>query len=935
MVTLAFGACSRRQTEKSRPRSRATSSRPVLRRATQEKLDSYWGAPATRGTPEAPRIIAWEAEATQETDFPENNPFAPADAAQAAKLSGGKWIGVEDPDGSRFLEYEVSVARKARYQLFARKFWKHGPFRWRFDAGQFSYCGKEVLLLDSVAIRRFVGVNWVALGEVELAAGKRRFRVELTAPYRAAAFDRFMLVEGNYVPSGLGDPLPSPSKPPAGWFVVDPGVEHFEPTPIDLRALNRDNRERFERLATVGGRLVRASTGSPERLWGVNIAHDALSLPDPLMRRYARWLAKLGVNFVRLHGPFFLESNIRKLDREKLEGLIRFHEALRSEGIYLGLSIYFPLWMHLQADPEFPGYTGQSPYGLQYFRPSFAGIQSQWWRQILALKSASSDRPLAEDPSIAFVELVNEDSTLFWTMAPYSNIPEPETNELERLFGRFLAEKHGSVDHAMAKWSGAAQRGDEPNAGRVGIMSLWDMAHRRDRRSQDTAEFLARLMRDYYASQVQELREGARYEGLTVCSNWRTADPRYLEPLDKWANAVCDVMDHHEYYQGPHRGDAASYSVNVGDQYDDRSSLRLDSMESNQATSADQIAPGFALRVAGKPNIVSEVGWPWPNRFRAEYAALAVGYGSLVGTDGFAFFASSSPTWAPALEKFTINDFAIMGQFPAAAFAFRQGLVAEGRPNVEISLPERELFGLKGLPLATKTGLDGLRWKDLPIKRLLSRGEADPVDPLSHFVGPIELGFAPEASTRARSMDAWIDRNAGTVSSNTKELLLDYGRGVVTISAPAVQAVAGFLRATGPLALPAAQFALDVEYGSAFLVALDRKPLETSQQILLQIVTETTNTGFSAPGKGLRRVLDTGHGPTLMREILGTIRLNRLDAKSLAVTALDLQGQPVRQSRGGADEIWLLPDSLYYIIEPRVRDAEQLHQTPGGQSPPP
>jgi hypothetical protein len=51
-------------------------------------------------------------------------------------LSGGKWVGVEgDRDKTLFLEYNVQVPKSGRYQFYSRKFWEHGPFRWRFDKG--------------------------------------------------------------------------------------------------------------------------------------------------------------------------------------------------------------------------------------------------------------------------------------------------------------------------------------------------------------------------------------------------------------------------------------------------------------------------------------------------------------------------------------------------------------------------------------------------------------------------------------------------------------------------------------------------------------------------------------------------------------------------------------------------------------------------------
>jgi hypothetical protein len=909
---IAAACCSsKRKPEGAEPRASSAPRPGGAAPPTFEQLQHYWMVAEADVARPGPSIIAWEAEDANRTDFPSSNPFAPQDEIQAAKLSGHRWIGAENPGKRLFLQYDLQVQVPGSYQLYARKFWKHGPFRWRFDEQPFSFCGRDPMLLDEEPLRQFVGANWVVLGEVKLDRGRHVFRVELTDTSGVAAFDRFMLVDGDYVPRGVGDPTTPIESVPPDWFVFLPGGERFEQSPIDLRYLNADNRRQFERLRADGGRIVRGDPGAVERLWGVNVGHDVLELPDSWIRRYARWLAKLGVNLVRLHGPLFSTSDIRQLDRAKLDNLLRFHSALKREGIYLGLSIYFPLWMQLQPDPEFPGYNGQPPFGLAYFNRRFAEIQAKWWQQLLSLTGDDSTSKLSEDPSIAYVELVNEDSSLFWTMAPYSNIPEAQSHELERMLGAFVAAKYGSIEQALRNWSGSAQRGDEPNAGRVGMMGLFELANRRGLRSRDTAEFLARLMREYYTNQLKNLREAIGYHGLTVCSNWHTADARYLDPLDRWANAVCDVTDHHGYFQGPHRGPSAAYTVSRGDLYDDRSALKLDAQE--------ELPPVLAIGLSGKPSIISELGWPWPNRFRAEYAALAVGYGSLQGTDGIVLFTSSYPGWAPAIQKFTINDPVIIGQFPAAALAFRQGFVRQGEIHAHVALPERELFALKGLP-SMEAGREtkGLRRiKDLLLQKAHPADDPGNLDRLGFLVGKVELGFESGEVVPPPDGEPWIQRSARTVTSNTRELRFDYGRGMVTINAPAVNAAAGFFRGGSPVALAAIELALDIEYGSVFLVALDGQPLVSSRRMLLQVVTEAANAGFSAPGAGIRPILEVGRGPVLMRKVSGRVRLKRDDASDFDVTALDAKGQIYRRARHGAAEIPLLPEILYYLIERR------------------
>ena len=92
------------------------------------------GRLATSPAPQSGRFVWIEAESPKATNFPaaERNPFAPANETEAAVLSGGKWIGAEGKrPAALFAEYAVTVPENGSYQVFARKFWKHGPYRWR------------------------------------------------------------------------------------------------------------------------------------------------------------------------------------------------------------------------------------------------------------------------------------------------------------------------------------------------------------------------------------------------------------------------------------------------------------------------------------------------------------------------------------------------------------------------------------------------------------------------------------------------------------------------------------------------------------------------------------------------------------------------------------------------------------------------------------
>lgn len=884
-----------------RPAAVAAAGSPAL-----EWREVAGAAPAPGST------IFWEAERPRKTDFPAENPFAPANAAEAEVLSGGAWVGAESKGRAFFLEYEIDVPNAATYSFYARKFWRHGPCRFRFDEQPWRSIGGEVALLDQVLLRPMVPVNWVSFGRVALGSGKHVLRIELDQGHGASAWDAFALVDGPFAPRGKlhpGEPE-TPAAPP--WFVFDPAADHFGASPIDLRSMNESVAGAAGPVVVEQGAFVRASDRQPLRFWGVNLASELVALPDAELRYMARSLAKRGVNLVRIQGPLWKDDALAVIDPERLSNVQRTVQALAREGIYSELCIFFPLWLKLREQDGFEGYHGNDPaFVLPFADERFATLYRGWWKQILETPNPATGIPLAKEPALAIVELVNEDSTLFWTFRPYETIPEATTIALERRFGAWLASRYGSLERAFGAWKEKGVRGDDVHAGRAGFIGLWSVANDRTQRGRDTAEFLARMMRRFYEQTYAFVKSELGFRGSVVCSNWITADGRRLGPLDKWANEVCDVMDHHGYYGGPDVGPAAGYLLSAGDEYDDASALRFDSDDKDDRSRRRFDLPVMDVSYDGKPSLVSEINWPMPNRFRAELPFLVLAYGSLQGTSGYLFFDHEVPAFARALTKFGTSDPAVLGQFPALALAFRKGYVRRGEPVAQAWLSEAKLFALEGTQVRPAENLDLLRKiPGLP----KPEPSVERVDALASLVGRVEFHLAGrDAEPVYADLAPYVKHDEHTVASTTRELSWDHARGVVTLDAPRVQGAVGFLGARGRVELRDVDIELDTEYASAVVVSLDDLPLATSKRMLVQVVTEVTNRGFSAPGTGVRRIQSVGGPPLLVKRTSGKLTFHR-DGAKLAFAALDGNGYPTREARPAAPVLSLLPDALYYLV---------------------
>ena len=519
-------------------------------------------------------VYRWiEAEDSILTNFP-TNPFAPRDDAEKSLLSGGAWIGASGPRASPlFSVYDIDVPEAGEYRVYARKFWKHGPYRVSFNNGPWINVGPDIALLDSAELRKNIVANWTSAGTAHLKAGRNRFRIESTTGDGAIAFDCFLITNGPFVARGTTKPDERLSSDEPGWFAWDPpaGITAQAGSPLDLRHLNEAEAGTDGYIIAREGRFIHAKTGKPVRFWGINCGPDIVRLDERDLDDLATLLAGRGVNWVRLHGPVFVTEGKQAgaIDAPQLARTLRAVRIFKRHGIYSTLSIYFPSWLKLDAANGWPGYHGQTPFALLFFDPKFQDLYRSWWRAVLTTPDTATGMQLKDEPAVLSLEIQNEDSLFFWTFKPRQTIPLPLSEAIERRFGDWLRGQFGSIDAAAARWSAKMKvDGDDFRAGRVGVMEAGRLEpSRADQRAKDTARFLFEVERDFYASTRAYLRDELGAHALVSGSNWTTASDKYLSPLERAANLTCDFIDRHAYYTGLHEGDRAGYQIGAGDRF--------------------------------------------------------------------------------------------------------------------------------------------------------------------------------------------------------------------------------------------------------------------------------------------------------------------------------------------------------------------------------
>jgi hypothetical protein len=699
----------------------------------------------------------------------------------------------------------------------------------------------------------------------------------------------------------------------AGWFPFQPKPDPFTPnSAIDLRTLNEPQAGDGGFIAVKDGQFVHSKTGEPVRFWAVNGCPG--DNPEQL-RHSARVLAKYGVNLARLHGGMFDEKG--DLDPKKVQHTIDEVAALKQQGVYSHLSTYFPLW--LEPKPNMPGLAGYDghhhPFAALYFNPAFQERYRGWWKALLTTPDHNGKK-LIDDPAVFGCEIINEDSYFFWTFDA-KNIPDPELKIIETQFGSWLKQKYGSLAAASARWNKEANGREDFNAGRVGFQPLWNIANQRTPRDVDTATFLAESQRAFYKQTYDYLR-GLGFKGVICASNWATADPRVLGPLEKWTYTACDFIDGHGYFGSAMKGENAAWSIRDGYTYADEDALKFEAPEPGKPRAF--VNTIMDPHYDGKPSMASEISFTRPNRYRSEAPLYYACYAALQDGNAIVQFAydGSSFSTKPGywIQPWTLMTPGQMGQFPAAALVYRKGLVAVGQNVASINLKVSDLLALKGTPMPQDAAFDELRLKDVPTGTTIPPGKV--IDPLCHYVGRTSVQFTKEGGpAKLADLAPFVDQARQMVTSSTRELTLDYGRGIMTIDAPAAQGLNGNLRSAGEAKLKDLVIRSDLALGQIIAVALDGKPLAQSDRILLQVMSEEKPTGWEEQdeGNGIHRIVHVGKDPWQVKAFNGTVKFTRADAASLKVTPLDFLGYPEeKNAAGSAAEIALQPNTVYYLI---------------------
>ncbi|MGB9718631.1 MAG: carbohydrate binding domain-containing protein [Thermoproteota archaeon] len=205
--------------------------------------------------------------------------------------------------------------------------------------------------------------------------------------------------------------------------------------------------------------------GGRVKFLGVNICGGACFPEKDEAGRIAGRLAKFGVNVVRFHhmDASWEAFNIfdkttggtRRLNKDALDRLDYFISKLKENGIYVDLNLLvsrrFTSADGLPREVETVDWKDQQALG--FFIDEFEELEKEYARQLLTHLNTYTGMTYAEDPAVAFVEIVNEQGLIHsWLGGVVDRLPNVFKNRLQEKWNAYLGSKYLSDKEFREAW---------------------------------------------------------------------------------------------------------------------------------------------------------------------------------------------------------------------------------------------------------------------------------------------------------------------------------------------------------------------------------------------------------------------------------------------------------------------------------------------------
>ncbi len=664
-------------------------------------------------------------------------------------------------------------------------------------------------------------------------------------------------------------------------------------SPADVRFLLDAPAGKHGFVRSVGGHLA-TEDGKRIRFWGVNIAGwtkgSALIPPKKEAALFASELARLGVNCVRFQfldlprqqkpvgqiPETFTPSGLidgtrddsRVMDPEQLDLLDNFVAQLKENGIYIDFN--------LNVGRKYKKGDGVPDYDLigvakcvTYFEPHLIELEKEYAKELLTHLNPYTHLEYRNDPAIAIVEILNENSVLeFWQRnwfrgdlaegAPkYQLDLTPRYKELlTSKYNEWLAGSRLAAELARLRELANVAPGQP-----VPLMRKQEFDEAPKERFYTEGAFYTQMETSFLKGMEAYIKNGLGVHSLVIGTNDHTYWIPGM-PLIRTTSQL-DIVDAHVYWQHPSiTGRRNTPMVNDP----------LHSIEVKLTRST----------MSGMPFTVSEVNEPYPSDYGSEMIPILAAYGAFQDWDGifvYAFESKLTAQWEPYVgDHFDITQDPVkMAQLPVGALLFLRHDVRTFERVVERTYSSDQIYESMRLPESE----DPYFTPGFPVSLALEHGAR-----ISHLDG------APTGK--------FTDAPANPIVSDTGQLAWRTSEaqgGVVSVDTDRTSALVGFVKGN---AVSTSHLSADISNGfsAITLSSLDNLPLSRSSLMLLTTCGRVENTGQVWDARRANTV-KWGGPPTLIEPVKGWLLLKQIEGGvGVTATALDGAARPLMAEVG-------------------------------------
>ncbi len=619
------------------------------------------------------------------------------------------------------------------------------------------------------------------------------------------------------------------------WYPLDTAGITEATTPVDWSGLLHTPAGKHGFVTRKGDGFA-FEDGTDARFYGtVLVAGDAFTSnekADSLVKR----LSRSGCNLLRLHliDVEWASENIfrgggqtKKLNKDALERMDYLIHACKEAGIYTFLDFC--------AGREFykaDGLEEQAPsFGAKqngFFSKPLIKLQKKFIKQLMNHRNKYTGVKYKNEPAIAMAELINETNV-------YSQFGE------NLITGTYEAE-------LQARWEQAGKSDSVP------LFTMdYDQTPPRIKltRGDDyeaAVDFYRAIEADYFA---QMLDYAVNRVGCKMPITGSNMPEQILSLV--WATRDLPYAANDAYYDHPKLWELEENCS--GDAWSKRYTARINNSSQLLDTVGATIPQLSYFVNSGQPY----VAWgdqTFPNEYGLEANALLALYGSLQGWDGLVHHQTNlGKLGSEELDLFAWSyqpeDVAL---WTVLAPLFLRGDIAPAPTEVVEPVASSEFYENGNYSDFLKE-----HWQ---ISYALRYGKAFTGDSVATKTVPAVLAKL-------------VDRDKQQITSETGELVYDYGKGIVTVKSERLQGVLGHLKGEA-FALPIMSGTVENPFAGLFAVSATEQPLVKADRFYLVAVTPSKMTGTKYD-KARTALLSHGELPILCQVMDGQVRLNNGD----------------------------------------------------------